>query len=129
MKPMAENTSNNKNGFNKIPFRMHPRVFAALGADLVTNDVVAVIELVKNSYDAFAGNVWIRFCNDPNEGDYLEIEDDGNGMSRWSIEDVWCLVATPFKEKNPFVESDKKIRRVVGEKGLGRLSVDRKSVV
>lgn len=125
MKPMAENTSNNKNGFNKIPFRMHPRVFAALGADLVTNDVVAVIELVKNSYDAFAGNVWIRFCNDPNEGDYLEIEDDGNGMSRWSIEDVWCLVATPFKEKNPFVESDKKIRRVVGEKGLGRLSVAR----
>src|SRR6266404_5670394 len=45
----------------QIPFRMHPRVFAALGADLVTNDVVAVIELVKNSYDAFATRVDVRF--------------------------------------------------------------------
>jgi len=36
----------------RLPFRIHPRVFAALGADLVTNEVVAVIELVKNSYDA-----------------------------------------------------------------------------
>ncbi len=33
----------------KIPFKIHPRVFAALGADLVTNDVVAIIELVNNS--------------------------------------------------------------------------------
>ncbi len=48
-----------------------------MGADLVTNDVVAVIELVKNSYDAFANNVWIRFGTDPNHGDFLEVEDDG----------------------------------------------------
>ena len=44
----------------KVPFRIHPRVFAALGADLVTNDVVAVIELVKNSYDALATRVDVR---------------------------------------------------------------------
>ena len=44
---------------NKIPLKMHPRVFAALGADLVTNDIVAIIELVKNSYDAFASEVRI----------------------------------------------------------------------
>ena len=104
---------------------MHPRVFAALGADLVTNDVVAVIEIVKNSYDAFAQNVWIRFRNDPDQGAYLEIEDDGNGMTRDIIENVWCLVATPYKELNPFVKSGKKERRVAGEKGLGRLSVAR----
>jgi len=40
-----------------IPFKIHPRVFASLGADLVTNDVVAVIELIKNSYDATATRV------------------------------------------------------------------------
>ena len=114
-----------KNKFEKIPFRMHPRVFAALGADLVTNDVVAVIELVKNSYDAFARNVWLRFCDDPSLGAFLEIEDDGDGMTREIIEEVWCLVATPFKEKNPIVKSGKKVRRVAGEKGLGRLSVAR----
>jgi len=118
-------TNKEKDGFDRIPFRMHPRVFAALGADLVTNDVVAVIELVKNAYDAFAHNVWLRFCDDPSQGAFLEIEDDGDGMTRVIIEEVWCLVATPFKEMNPVVKSGKKERRVAGEKGLGRLSVAR----
>ncbi len=114
-----------KNGFDRIPFRMHPRVFAALGADLVTNDVVAVIELVKNSYDAFANNVWLRFRQEPHEELFLEIEDDGTGMTREIIEDVWCVVATPYKVNNPEAKSGKKVRRVAGEKGLGRLSVSR----
>lgn len=114
-----------RDDFEAVPFRMHPRVFAALGADLVTNDVVAVIELVKNSYDAFAQNVRLRFGNDESLGPFLEIEDDGEGMTRDIIENVWCLVATPYKEQNPIVKSDGKERRVAGEKGLGRLSVAR----
>ncbi len=122
---MENRLSEEKDRLEQIPFRMHPRVFAALGADLVTNDVVAVIELVKNSYDAFAQNVWLRFRNDPTDGAYLEIEDDGNGMTREIIYDVWCHVATPYKQLNPVVKSGKKERRVVGEKGLGRLSVAR----
>jgi len=109
----------------RIPFRMHPRVFAALGADLVTNDVVAVIELVKNSYDAFAKKAWVRFGEDPNAGRYLEVEDNGQGMDRATIEDVWCVVATPYRLQNPTVSEGKKIRRVAGEKGLGRLAVAR----
>lgn len=119
------NPRQSANAFDHIPFRMHPRVFAALGADLVTNDVVAVIELVKNSYDAFASDVWIRFLSDADNGDFLEIEDDGQGMTREVIEDVWCLVATPFRKLNPLAKSGKNVRRVAGEKGLGRLSVAR----
>ena len=111
--------------FESVPFRMHPRVFAALGANLVTDDVVAVIELIKNSFDAFAQNVWLRFSVDPNEGPQLEITDDGIGMTREIIEDVWCLVATPYKDSNPVVKKGDKVRRVVGEKGLGRLSAAR----
>ncbi len=111
--------------YESIPFRMHPRVFSALGADLVTNDVVAVIELVKNAYDAFADNVWLRFGCDQVQGDFIEIEDDGCGMTRQVIEDVWCMVATPFREQNPVARSGGKIRRVAGQKGLGRLSVAR----
>jgi signal transduction histidine kinase len=106
-----------------IPFKMHPRVFAALGADLVTNDVVALIELVKNSYDAFARNVWLRF-GENKDGSFIEIEDDGCGMSRKTIEEVWCLVATPFKQEHQYSD-DEKQRRVSGEKGLGRLSAAR----
>ena len=119
------NHQNPKEDRDHIPFKMHPRVFAALGADLVTNDVVAVIELVKNSYDAFASNTWIRFLSDSQNNPYIEIEDDGTGMTERVIEDVWCLVATPFKEKNPFIRAEGKKRRVSGEKGLGRLSVAR----
>ena len=122
---MAKRMIEQKNGFEQIPFRMHPRVFAALGEDLVTNDVVAVMELVKNSYDAFAENVWLRFRDDSSLGIFLEIEDDGHGMTKEIIENVWCLVATPHKELNPVVKSGKKERRVAGEKGLGRLSVAR----
>ena len=122
---MAERMRDNKDQFELIPFRMHPRVFASLGADLVTSDVVAIIELVKNSYDAFARSVHIRFRNSSAQGPYLEIEDDGDGMTRDTIENVWCLVATPNKELNPVVTSGKKRRRVAGEKGLGRLSAAR----
>ena len=31
----------------RIPFRLHPRVFASLGSDLVTNDFVAITELAQ----------------------------------------------------------------------------------
>jgi len=116
---------NHNKDSNLIQFKMHPRVFAALGADLVTNDIVAVIELVKNSYDAFAENVWIRFDEDENSNKFIDIEDDGIGMNRDTIEKVWSLIATPFKHDNPYVISGEKKRRVSGEKGLGRLSVAR----
>ena len=111
--------------FINIPFKMHPRVFAALGADLVTNDVVAVIELVKNSYDAYATSVLIKFGNDPTYGPFIEILDNGSGMSEDTLKDVWCTVATPFRIINRTAKSGVKERRVSGEKGLGRLSVAR----
>lgn len=112
--------------FDNVPIQVHPRVFEALGSDLVTNDIVAVIELVKNAYDAFAHNVRLSFKSDPTQGDYLEIADDGQGMLRKTIENAWCVVATPNKKKHTLVESaDGLKRRVSGEKGLGRLSAAR----
>ena len=108
----------------QLQLRMHPRVFAALGADLVTSDVVAVVELVKNSYDALAENVWVRLGADGDHS-YLEVEDDGCGMTRDVITDVWCLVATPYKELHPNASRRGAMRRVSGAKGLGRLSVGR----
>ena len=107
----------------RIPIQIHPRVFAALGADLVTDDVVAVMELVKNSYDAFARNVRVRFGTDESGKEYLEIEDDGTGMTRQVIEDAWCCVATPYRTLNRLATRGGETRRVAGEKGLGRLAV------
>ncbi len=108
-----------------VPFRFHPRVFASLGADLVTSDLVAVIELVKNCYDAFATRVDVRFKTGADGKLSLEIEDDGMGMTDSTIRDVWCVVATPFREDHATSTRDKKQRRVSGAKGLGRLSAAR----
>ena len=109
----------------KIPITIHPRVFASLGSDLVTSDFVAITELVKNAYDAFADRVDVRFLTDKKRGAYLEISDNGHGMSEETVEDVWCVVATPYRVKVSVVEKNGRTRRVSGEKGLGRLSVAR----
>lgn len=101
-----------------IPFKMHPRVFAALGADLVTNDVVAIIELVKNAYDAFATSVAIRFGEHQSRGPFIEILDNGSGMSKDTIEQVWCMVATPYRTVNTTAKYGTKTRRVSGKKVL-----------
>lgn len=109
----------------KISMQFHPRAFAAFGADLVTNDAVAVTELVKNCYDAFAYNVSVIFGQDATGEAYIEIVDDGLGMSQSVIEDSWAVIATPYKAKNPTVKRDNKVRRVSGNKGLGRFSAAR----
>jgi signal transduction histidine kinase len=110
---------------DNIRFRIHPRVFAALGEDLVTNDVVAILELVKNSYDAFATRVDVVFESHSKLGPYVDIKDNGVGMSRKTIQEAWCVVATPYRQSNPLATKGKKTRRVAGEKGLGRLSAAR----
>ena len=118
-------TPDKKTKLTPVPFRFHPRVFASLGADLVTSDLVAVIELVKNAYDAFATRVDVRFMTGDDGKAYLEIEDDGFGMNDATIRDVWCVVATPFRETHTTMTRGEKKRRVSGAKGLGRLSAAR----
>lgn len=106
-------------------FRIHPRAIAALGKDLVTNDVVAVIELVKNSYDALATRVDVKFAGSPDAPSVIEILDNGHGMTQATLRDVWCVVATPFRKNNPVVKRGPIRRKVTGDKGLGRLSAAR----
>ena len=69
------------------------------------------------------------FASRSNKGgdgtNYLEIKDDGVGMTREVIENSWCTVATPHKEVSPLVWKGSRSRRVVGNKGLGRLSAAR----
>lgn len=104
----------------EVPMKFHPRAFSAFGADLVTNDCVAIAELVKNSYDAFANTVTVSVLPDS-----IEIKDDGFGMTADVIREAWAVIATPYKKKAPIVEKDGKIRRVSGNKGLGRFSAAR----
>ena len=105
----------------QIPLKIHPTAFAAFGPDLVTNDVVALLELVKNCYDAYAYNVRICF-GDTNGIGFIEITDDGIGMTRDTIENVWAVVATPYKRNNPTITRNGHVRRVSGNKGMGRFA-------
>ncbi len=110
-----------------VAFRFHARALAALGRELVTNDVVAVMELVKNAYDALARQVTVRICSGVNGGDlpFIEVIDDGEGMDVATIRDVWCVIATPFRRERPISKSGRRSRTATGEKGLGRLSAAR----
>lgn len=108
-----------------ISFRMHPRVFTALGSELVTSDIVAVIELAKNAYDAGARRLDVRFDTGTNGQPFIELDDTGHGMDKTTIRDVWCVVATPFRLSNTHTGVGTGSRRVSGEKGLGRLAAAR----
>lgn len=102
--------------------KIHPRAIEAMGSDLVTNDNVAIVELVKNAYDAFGKRVDIEFGSN---NDFISIKDNGLGMSQETIENSWATVATSFKLDNPVIEVNNIKRVVSGNKGLGRLSAAR----
>ncbi|MDD5942886.1 ATP-binding protein [Fibrobacter sp.] len=97
-----------------------------IGRDLITSDEIAIFELVKNSYDAYASKVVITF-------DYnrIVIADNGKGMSIKDIDEKWLKIG--FSAKRDGTEDDDKqksyrdnIRRFyAGAKGIGRFSCDR----
>jgi DNA mismatch repair ATPase MutL len=59
-----------------------------IGQDLITDDFVAVFELVKNCFDAHARRVSLLF-----EDDRIVVADDGKGMSHADILNKWLFVA------------------------------------
>ncbi|RLD84077.1 MAG: hypothetical protein DRJ10_02135 [Bacteroidetes bacterium] len=119
---------------NSQPFKPYARLMNIIGDQLITDKKIAVIEVVKNSYDADAENVQIRFCNMNNYGKtyltekerpYIEIEDDGDGMTLQIITDVWLRPATPskFDKKKRKQNKTRKGRIIQGEKGIGRFAI------
>lgn len=104
--------------------RPRARLLRTLGTDLISSEKVALIELVKNSYDADASVVLIRF-REPLILDKgaVEIWDDGHGMNVDTLQTSWLDIATDTKRKSTRSESGR--RRVLGEKGIGRLAAAR----
>lgn len=114
-----------------------------IGKDLITDEYIAVFELVKNSYDAHAQNVTIVF-----EDNRIIIADDGKGMAKSDLENKWFAVAYsakkdgsedktddesieyPSEDKNDdsresYRDKIKAKRFYAGAKGIGRFSCDR----
>ncbi len=103
-----------KNNFYNI--KPAARLITTIGEDLIGDTYAAIIELVKNSFDADANDVNITFEYE-NESLKIEIFDDGHGMSRDTILNKWLVPATDNKLKE---KSSPKGRNLQGRKGIGR---------
>jgi signal transduction histidine kinase len=113
----------------KLKFDIKTGMKNIIGRDLITDDFIAIYELVKNSYDAYADYVKISFSK--NE---IIISDNGKGMSKDDLEKKWFAVAYSAKKDNT---EDKDLKRdshlnnlksrrfYAGAKGVGRFSCDR----
>ena len=108
----------------KKSFSISPRIFSHLGEHLIKNESIALLELVKNSYDACATKCKIEFISDQNgKLVKLVIEDNGFGMDKKIIEDAWLIVGTDNKYN--IVKPNICGRIPLGEKGIGRFSVQK----
>ena len=112
----------------EIPVRFKPRarLLIQLGDQLIKNESIALVELVKNSYDADANivNIYMENVDNPDNG-VIIIEDDGYGMSPETVENVWLEPGSDFKtQKIKNLEVSPKYERLpIGEKGIGRFGV------
>jgi signal transduction histidine kinase len=106
-----------------------------IGRDLITDDFIAIYELVKNSYDAHAGYVTLTF-----ESDEVIIADNGKGMSKKDLKSKWFAVAYSAKKDGTEDQDEDEVeiphrgihlknlkskRFYAGAKGVGRFSCDR----
>ena len=103
----------------KMKYKMSSRATILLGRESVSRVDGAIIELVKNTYDADAGFCYL--CFDV-ENDYIYILDNGVGMTKSIIEDCWMLIGTDNKRVE-YLSSKQRVKS--GEKGIGRFALDR----
>lgn len=93
----------------KMKYKISSRATILLGRESVSKVESALIELIKNTYDADATMCYILFDV---ENDSIFLIDDGSGMTKKIIEDNWMMIGTDNKEKRVyFQEKTYKIRR------------------
>lgn len=97
-------------------FQTQGRLLQELGERLVAKANVALLELIKNAYDADASECRVKF-----HSDRVEIIDDGHGMTEPEFLNNWMHIATPDKQRERI--SRRYGRKVTGSKGIGRFAV------
>ena len=95
-------------------FRVSPSILGPLGAEQLSDPALALLELVKNSWDADAGGVEVEIGHDQ-----ISISDDGLGMSVADFLDKWLVIGMSNKRRQRASSGG---RPLIGEKGLGRLA-------
>lgn len=113
----------------KLTIRPYARLITMLGDQLIKNEIIALVELIKNSYDADASWVKVSFVDfnadfSVNSSSKIIIEDDGCGMNAEILKKHWLNPATPDKlNRKKEKETTDKGRIMQGEKGIGRFAI------
>lgn len=115
---------------NKLNFKVHASLIYKLGESLIADEITALSELMKNSYDADAS--FCKLTIDPNfiennKIGKITVSDNGCGMDLQTIISGWLTISnSPKKKMKKNNETTAKYHRIpLGEKGLGRLSVQK----
>jgi signal transduction histidine kinase len=105
-----------------VKFTVDTHLFRELGELLVGRDSTALVELVKNAYDADAARVVVygEGLDDPRSA-WVQISDDGVGMSPTEFEQGFLRIASRLRERGTRL-SRRYSRRFTGAKGIGRLA-------
>ncbi|HKQ40115.1 MAG TPA: ATP-binding protein, partial [Verrucomicrobiae bacterium] len=94
------------------------RHILTIGRDLIQDQYAAIVELVKNAYDADSPDVTIEFQGSPDRTRYIiRVTDHGHGMSRDTVVNKWMVPSTDDKLKRRTSPSG---RVMQGRKGVGR---------
>lgn len=103
-------------------FTVDTHLFRELGQLLVGRDSTALVELIKNSYDADAKTVTVHGENlSDAESGRIIITDDGTGMDLEQFNQGFLRIASRLKDDGAR-KSVKYKRRYTGAKGIGRLA-------
>jgi len=109
-----------------VSFRISSGLKNIIGKELITDDFIAVFELVKNSFDANALQVEIIFQGQKSETPCIIIKDNGDGMDEDDLRNKWLFVAYSVKKfEQDYRDKIKSGRVYAGAKGIGRFSCDR----
>lgn len=119
----------------KAHFDVHASIVYQLGESLISDDIQALLELVKNAYDAdatFAAVDINTLVPPPAESSFLDargfitIEDDGEGMTEEALVNGWLVISNSIKRRQKQQGQRSRLGRTpLGDKGLGRLSAQR----
>lgn len=115
-----------ENNSREVNLTIDSRIISHLGEALIDNEKIALLELIKNASDADANNCNIEidtFYKSQYGQGRIVIEDDGNGMTPFIIENAFLKIASSFKSNYQKI-SPKFKRQAQGNKGIGRLSLN-----
>lgn len=93
------------------------RHLLTIGRDLIQDNYAAIVELVKNAYDADSENVEIHFSVKEEKDILITIRDCGHGMSRHTVINKWMVPSTKDKLERRQSPGG---RVMQGRKGIGR---------